>query len=156
MKFIESMPTPKKVLVADDEPDILEMVVRILSDAGYEVTPAEGHKQFMEAFAQVLPDLAIIDVHMPEHDGFWIAERVKSACNIPIIFMTARDRPKYQLYAPIAGAASYIHKPFLPEFLLNEVRKALTVPERQTDDESPQLSLRSRPGTVSAAALTKK
>jgi two-component system alkaline phosphatase synthesis response regulator PhoP len=145
--------TQKKILVVDDEPDILGMVARILSDSGYAVTTATGHKEFMSSFNDVLPDLVVIDVRLPEHDGFWIAERVKSTYDIPIIFMTARHRPMYHLYAPIAGAASYINKPFEPELLLNEVKKALTAPERKSNDESPQLSLLSRPG-ISGTALT--
>ena len=144
---------PMRILVTDDEPDILEMTVKILANAGYAVTAASGHSEFMFVFNRSpLPNLIVMDVRMPEHDGFWIAERVKSAYNIPIIFMSAYHCPKYQLYALIAGASSCINKPFEPAFLLNEVKKALLDARPNSDGES--MLFRSRLTSASGTALT--
>jgi two-component system OmpR family response regulator len=63
--------------------------------------------------------------YLPEHDGFWIAEHLPCSQRIPIIFITAHDRPVYRLCAPIVGAQDYIAKPFDPNVLLLRIEKAL-------------------------------
>ena len=114
---------PKKIAVVDNDSDNLEMMTCLLSDAGHTVVAAHGHAEFLEVFnASPLPDLILLDIRMPERDGFWIAEYVKSKFDIPIIFMTAHHHPKYQLYA---GAAAYIVKPLDPELLFSTIDKAL-------------------------------
>jgi DNA-binding response OmpR family regulator len=129
------MPTctlAKHILICDDEEDILEMLSLLLSNAGYAVSTARGHKEFMTKFHEHLPDLILMDVQMPEHDGFWIAERLPGHKRIPIIFITAHDRPVYRLYAPMVGAEDYLSKPFEPRQLLSRLESALQPQKRNS------------------------
>src|SRR5476651_408784 len=120
MKPIKKTAVVKSILVVDDDQDILDFVVQLLKGEGYEVTAARNAAEFQTAFdTSPLPHLVVLDIRMPQRDGFGLAEDVRSKYNIPIIFMTAHDCAKYRLYAPIAGAADYIQKPFLPEVLLS-------------------------------------
>src|ERR1700742_4134224 len=92
----------KRILVVDDDPDILDMVVTILKSDEYDVIAAKNYAEFLTAFEQSpIPNLVLLDVRMPMRDGFGIAEEIRSKFDIPIIFMTAHDCPKYRLYAPI-------------------------------------------------------
>ena len=119
---------PKSILICDDNDEILELCSVILNKAGYQVQTASGHAEFSQKFDPTAPPhLIILDVQMPEHDGFWIAENLGSGVRVPIIFVTGHDRPVYRLYAPIAGAADYITKPFDPDELLLRVETALKV-----------------------------
>src|SRR5476649_102651 len=105
MTIVKIPKPPRRILICDDEVDILEMATQALTIAGFDVTAVSGHADFLRAFDEMpLPDLILLDVRMPEHDGFWIAERVNAAAHIPIIFMTAHHCAKYELYAPTAGA----------------------------------------------------
>lgn len=118
----------RTVLVCDDNPDILELCATILSGAGYTVQTASGYAEFQTKFDPTAPPhVLILDVHMPEHDGFWIAENLGSGVRVPIIFVTGHDRPVYRLYAPIVGAFDYLTKPFEPEQLLERVANALKI-----------------------------
>jgi DNA-binding response OmpR family regulator len=133
MTLFNAPARPRKIMVVDDDSDILDFVTRLLSDAGHTVVAAHGHAEFQTVFnASTLPDLILLDIRMPEHDGFWIAEYVKSKFDIPIIFMTAHHHPKYQLYAPMAGAAAYILKPFEPDLLLSTIDKVLGLNRTET------------------------
>jgi len=120
----------KHILVCDDDSDILELLNCLLVNAGYSVAVAHEHHEFMQRFHETKPDLILMDVHMPEHDGFWIAERLPTNERIPIIFITAHDRPVYRVCAPIVGAEDYIAKPFAPEDLLARIKKALQPTKR--------------------------
>jgi len=116
----------KRILICDDEDDILEMLAHLLNEAGYSVSTAHEHKEFMTRFHEAKPDLILLDVYMPEHDGFWIAEQLQGIRRVPIIFITAHDRHVYRLCAPIVGAADYLAKPLDPDVLLNRIEKALS------------------------------
>ena len=136
MKPIKRPAVVKSILVVDDDPDILEMVVQVLQTEGYEVVAARNPEEFQTAFdTSPLPHLVLLDIRMPSRDGFGLASDVRSKFNIPIIFMTAHDCAKYRLYAPIAGASDYIQKPFDPDVLLAAVAKALGAePQHPTND----------------------
>lgn len=115
-----------KILIVDDDRDILEMTGLLLRNAGYDVVGVSTYPEVEAVIGEnPLPSLVLMDVRMPVRDGFWIAEKIRSEFNIPIVFMTAHDCPKYRLYAPIAGAAAYIQKPFEVEFLLATVESVL-------------------------------
>lgn len=121
-----SMTRTKVILVCDDDPDIAEFVSFLLRKAGHAVEVAHNHSECLARFHAQPPDLVILDVRMPEHDGFWVAEKLTFEGNkAPIMFMTAHDEPLYRLCAPIAGAVDYIAKPFDPDFLMERVQNAL-------------------------------
>lgn len=136
MKSIKKPVVVKSILVVDDDPDILDMVVQVLRREGYDVNAARNQAEFQTAFdTSPLPHLVLLDIRMPQRDGFGLAADVRSKFDIPIVFMTAHDCAKYRLYAPISGAVDYIQKPFAPEVLLGAVAKALGVePQQSTND----------------------
>ena len=136
--------TQRTILVCDDNPDILELCSAILTHAGYTVRVANGYEQFKAQFDPTSPPhVLILDVQMPEHDGFWIAENLGSGVRVPIIFITGHDRPVYRLYAPIAGAFDYLTKPFDPEQLLQRVGKALTIKPKCSSALMPAVDYKS-------------
>jgi DNA-binding response OmpR family regulator len=118
-------PCPKHILVCDDQDDILDMLSHTLTIAGHTVSTAHDHGEFMERFHKHKPELILLDIYLPEHDGFWIAEHLPCNHRIPIIFMTAHDRPVYRLCAPMVGAEDYVSKPFDPGVLLGRIERVL-------------------------------
>lgn len=147
----------KRILICDDQDDILEMLSHSLCSVGYTVSLAPGFREFMERFCEQTPDLILLDIYMPEHDGFWIVDHLPCNHCIPIIFMTAHDRPVYRLCAPMVGAASYIVKPFEPHELLVRIETALRPTPRLgstqflaaiSETYSPNASRHQQPTTI--------
>ena len=116
----------KRILVCDDDADITDMVATLLKFEGYEVTTACGYSQFMQMIESQRPDLIVLDIRMPEKDGFFIAETLRVlGITTPIVFMTAHNTVAYRLYAPLVGGVEYITKPLDPEMFLDKIRKAV-------------------------------
>ena len=110
----------KKLLLVDDEPELLKMVSAILADEGFQrLVTADNMKEGIAAAKAEKPDLAILDVMLPDGDGFSLMEQIRAWTDIPVIFLTARDEAADKLAGLGLGADDYIPKPFLPqEFLL--------------------------------------
>ena len=110
----------KKLLLVDDEPELLKMVSAILADEGFQrLVTAANMKEGIAAAKAEKPDLAILDVMLPDGDGFSLMEQIRTWTDIPVIFLTARDEAADKLSGLGLGADDYIAKPFLPqEFLL--------------------------------------
>jgi len=118
----------KSILVCDDNQDVLDFLEQFLKDAGYEVRTTHGYVEFLCEYKSRPPDLILLDVRMPDRDGFWIAERLQISNNpASVIFLTAHDRPLYRLCAPIAGAVDYVTKPFDPDALIERIKAALAI-----------------------------
>ena len=118
----------KKILVVDDEPDILDFVTLRLKSWGYEViTASDGQKAVALVGAQ-MPDLILLDVMMPNKDGYATCNEIKSeesTSRIPIILFTAKPQQKERLKSnyEFIAADDYILKPFEPEDLLAKIKK---------------------------------
>ena len=109
----------KKLLLVDDEPELLKMVSDILADAGFEhIIAATCVKEAVQAAQNEKPDLAILDVMLPDGDGFHLLQQLRTFTDIPVIFLTARDEAVDILAGLGLGADDYISKPFMPEELL--------------------------------------
>ena len=110
----------KKLLLVDDEPELLKMVSAILTDEGFSrLVTAANMKEGIAAAETEKPDLAILDVMLPDGDGFSLMEQIRTWTDVPVIFLTARDEAADKLAGLGLGADDYISKPFLPqEFLL--------------------------------------
>ncbi len=116
----------KKILVIDDEPDIVKVVTARLQSAGYQTAVAFNGLEGLEKLKIEKPDLIILDVIMPQMDGYTFVKEIKSkheTKNIPIIMLSAKDKMK-DLFA-IEGVKDYIVKPFESEELLWRVSKSL-------------------------------
>jgi DNA-binding response OmpR family regulator len=116
----------KRVLIVDDEPDILKTVIFRLKKAGYQVIAAEDGKTGLELARKERPDLILLDVRLPVMDGCEVCQRLKSEDNfrkIPVIFFSASVVDKLIDRIEEFGAEDYIIKPFEPEELLNKVEE---------------------------------
>ncbi len=105
----------KKLLLVDDEPELLQMVTSILSDDGFgNIVTAVSAKDAVSMFQNEKPDLAILDVMLPDGDGFSLMQQIRAFSDVPVIFLTAKDEAADRLSGLGLGADDYIAKPFLP------------------------------------------
>ena len=132
-----------KILLVDDEPDILEIVGYNLSHEGYQIYKANNGKEAIRMAKKVLPHLIIIDVMMPEMDGMEACENIRKIPelnNVIITFLTARNEDYSQVAAFDAGADDYISKPIKPKLLVSKVKALLRrLKEEKQDSETLHL-----------------
>ena len=118
-----------RILVVDDEPDIVRVVVRIMEARGHQVTTAADGFEALERVAQEKPDVVILDLHLPKMDGFEVCRRLKGDAgtrDIPIVMMTAAYVSVEDARAGAeTGADEYVVKPFLREVLIHNVERLL-------------------------------
>jgi DNA-binding response OmpR family regulator len=134
---------PKRVLVVDDEPDILRLLERSLKASGYAVTTAADGQKAEQALAQTPPDLVLLDAMLPLVNGFEICSRIKSnprLRKVPVIMMSAVYRGwRFAQDAREAfGADDYVEKPFHLADLLHRVEERLTEGTRKAPPEKAQ------------------
>ena len=129
----------KKILLVDDEPELRKLVLDILSDDGFSNIIDAGTVQTgLDSARQEKPDLAILDVMLPDGDGFSLMKNLRAFTNIPVIFLTAKDEAADKLAGLGLGADDYVVKPFLPQELLLRVHAVL---RRCYKADSPLLEL---------------
>ncbi|MEP5340905.1 MAG: response regulator transcription factor [Algibacter sp.] len=117
-----------KILLVDDEPDILEIVGYNLRNAGYQVVTAENGFEAVKKAKKELPQLIILDVMMPEMDGIEACELIRKNSDLKdvvITFLTARGEDYSQVAGFDAGADDYITKPIKPKVLISKVKALL-------------------------------
>jgi two-component system OmpR family response regulator len=132
-------PAPARLLVVDDEAMILELLSGTLRFAGFEVVSAASGAEALRAVASSPPDLVLLDVMLPDGDGFEVAGRIRSAGpDVPVIFLTARDAVADRVSGFHAGGDDYVTKPFSLEEVLGRVRAVL----RRTRQAAPRSRLR--------------
>jgi DNA-binding response OmpR family regulator len=122
------MEQKKKVLIVDDERDIVKAVMIRLQANGYDVVTAFDGAQGVFMAHKEKPDLIILDIRMPAGDGFSVADRLKRSMNtfsIPIIFLTGSPEKNSEERAMELGARFYIKKPYDSEELLDAVKRAI-------------------------------
>ena len=120
----------ERILVVDDTPANIQAVVAILKEKGYQLSIATNGKQALAALERIRPDLILLDVMMPEMDGFETCRRLKeneSWREIPIIFLTAKTETADLVKGFEAGAVDYVGKPFNAHELLARVNTHLTI-----------------------------
>lgn len=131
-----------KILLVDDEPDILEIVGYNLSQEGYQIVTATNGKEAVAKAKKELPHLIIMDVMMPEMDGIEACENIRKFPeleNTIITFLTARSEDYSQVAGFDAGADDYIAKPIKPKILVSKVKALL---RRLKDDSDATDTLR--------------
>lgn len=130
----------KRILVVDDELGLLQMVVSILNQDGYmQIKTAGTVREALGVCQEWTPELAILDVMLPDGDGFFLFEQIKSFLDIPILFLTARGEDSDRLHGLGLGADDYLVKPFLPKELLLRIGIIL---RRFYKDEKPVVTLK--------------
>jgi len=123
--MVKNMP---KILVVDDELDILEIIMHALKKEGFEVHIAANGFQALEQTRKIKPDLILMDVMMPLMDGMEACRQLKEdndTKNIPIVFLTARSEEFAELAGFEAGADDYISKPIRPRVLMSRLKAIL-------------------------------
>ena len=132
----------KKVLVVDDDPQLVDLLTLALHDAGYEVASTGDGAEAIRRAVTSPPDVIVLDVALPGRDGWEVADYLLShngTTGTPIIFLTARNQRSDQLRGWYAGCFDYLTKPFDVEVLLNRVRAATTEPSERTRQLAAEL-----------------
>ena len=117
-----------RILIAEDERDIRELITFTLKFAGHEVFPTSNGEEAYQTVTQIIPDLIMLDVRMPRMTGYEVCEKIKSNRNtqdIPVVFLSAKGQESEVQMGIEVGADEYILKPFSPEQLVERVKSIL-------------------------------
>ena len=145
-----------KILVVDDDRDLLALVAFALTQSGYVVVKATDAHSALQVFAAEAPDLAILDINLPDGSGFGICEAIRAGSRIPVMMLTARGEEEDLVRALELGADDYLTKPFSPRTLLARVKAllrraglepggAMTAGRLSLDLEAQQISIAGGP-----------
>ncbi len=116
----------RKILVVDDEEDLLEMVSMIFQRAGYtQIITASSGRAALKLWKELRPDMLILDVMMREMDGFSLLKEIRRSSSVPVLMLTARGEAEDKFTGFEYGADDYLTKPFLPKELLFRVEAVL-------------------------------
>src|SRR5215472_15274354 len=118
----------KKILVVDDDPELVELVSFNLTQAGYAIGTAENGVEAIKKARSLTPDLIILDIMMPELDGFAVCEilrRDSATASIPIIMLTALSSELGRMAGLGSGASDFLTKPFSPRLLVERIEELL-------------------------------
>ncbi len=113
---------PQKILVVDDEPQIVKVLKAYLEKAGFQVVTAADGKAALAVFQREKPDFMILDLNLPGMDGLDVCKAVRRESNIPILMLTARVEEADRLIGLELGADDYVLKPFSPREVVARVR----------------------------------
>jgi CheY-like chemotaxis protein len=118
----------KRILIIDDEPDFLEVTSNRLKASGYEIMAVLNYEEAFNLMREKIPDLILLDVMMPDRDGYEVCNELKSderTRSIPVVLFTAKAGQKECLAtnAEFLAADDYILKPFDPKLLLKKIKK---------------------------------
>lgn len=123
-----SIGAQKRLLLIDDDPNLILLVKDYLEFRGYEVTTAENGREALEILEKEMPDMMICDVMMPEMDGYAFVEQVRKDPRtnwIPVLFLSAKGQSQDRVKGLNTGADVYMVKPFEPEELVSQVEASL-------------------------------
>lgn len=125
-----------KILFADDDLKYSMLLKSFLQQHGYDVTYAGNGKKAWEQFPEVKPDLVLLDINMPEMDGYEVAERIRAIDpKVLIFFLTDRTEKNDRLKGFSLKANDYLAKPFYPEELLARIEERFSINESETIEE---------------------
>ena len=114
-----------RILIVDDEPALQQMLGEILTQAGYRTDSALSCAQALDRFRAAPSDAVLLDVMLPDGDGFALFGALRAVRDVPVLFLSARDEDEARLQGLGLGADDYITKPFLPQELLLRLRSVL-------------------------------
>jgi len=118
----------KRILIVDDDPEVVKLFSFVLKRAGYEIETALGGEVALHQIRQSPPDLIVLDVMMPGLDGYEVTRQLRAqpdTAAVPIVMLTARALPSEQVTGILAGATSYLVKPVTPSVLVKTVQEIL-------------------------------
>ena len=121
-----SKPIEASIVVVDDEPSIRELLVASLHFAGFDVATAASGSEAIEVIEKTQPDLIVLDVMLPDIDGFTVTRRIRQeGIGAPVLFLTARDDTQDKVMGLTVGGDDYVTKPFSIPVLLEKIRVIL-------------------------------
>src|SRR5678815_414173 len=123
----------RRILVVDDEERMVRFIRMNLEHDGFQVSEAFNGKQAIQRLRDVTPDLILLDVMMPDIDGFEVLETIREGSNVPVIMLTARGEEDDRVRGLELGADDYVTKPFSPRELVSRVKAVL----RRTETAPP-------------------
>ena len=137
----ERQRTDTRLLVVEDEPNILELLSASLRYAGFDVVTAAAGTEAVQAAQRHRPDLIVLDVMLPDIDGFEVCRRLRSAGNdVPVIFLTARDTSSDTVTGLVIGGDDYVTKPFSLEEVIARIRAVLRRTSGEGAEPTPRLT----------------
>jgi DNA-binding response OmpR family regulator len=128
-----------RILVVDDEPDIRFLLAELLRRAGYDVVQAENGRAGLRAVHESRPDLVLLDVSMPELDGWQTLERIRDLSDVPVMMLTARGEELERVRGLKAGADDYVTKPFGRQELVARVQALLRRSAGRRGEDEPDV-----------------
>jgi two-component system KDP operon response regulator KdpE len=143
------MPKPPKILIVDDEPQIRALLRTTLARAGYHIVEAANAREALAAKAIDRPDLVLLDLGLPDRDGFELIEALRGETGLGLVIVSARDESEQKVAALDLGADDYVTKPFDTEELLARIRAAL---RRRLASEAEQQIVEAGPVTIDLLA----
>lgn len=126
----------EKILIADDEQLMRQLVVDFLKPEGYDMLEAADGKEALKLYHEQHPDLVLLDVMMPGYDGWTVCREIRRESSVPIMMLTAKGEEIDQLFAYDLGVDEYITKPFSPKILVAKIKALL----RRTQKEATELA----------------
>lgn len=139
MEALENIMPSEQILVVEDEPNIREIVTLYLQRAGYDVHAVPDGRQAQQWLSSQLPDLIVLDLMLPEVDGYQLTRQVRARSDVPIIMLTSRREEIDRIAGLEMGADDYVVKPFSPQELVSRVRAVLRRARRASLPEEPVL-----------------
>ena len=131
-----------RILIVDDEPEMVQMLSRFLSRSGYEIIPAFTGEEAV-ASIKAHPDIILLDINMPGMDGISVCKEVRDKIGCPILFLTAKDQEADKIEGFTAGGDDYITKPFNPIEVIarvkSQLRRYTTLGGRSGPQDRPDL-----------------
>lgn len=118
------------ILIVDDSPENLDILIQLLKDSQYNIRPATSGKTALQSILYKLPDLMLIDIQMPDMDGYTLCGKIKNddkMKNIPVIFISAHNDPNEIRKTYSAGGVDYLMKPFNHEEVLARIETHLKI-----------------------------
>src|SRR5690625_2345110 len=126
-----------KLLVVDDEPNIRELLSTSLRFAGFDVVAAANGREALEAAESHNPDLAVLDVMLPDMDGFTVTRKLRASGRFfPVVFLTARDETEDKVTGLTVGGDDYVTKPFSLDEVVARIRAVLRRTAPAEDDDA--------------------
>ena len=122
-----------RILVVDDEPNICALLSATLRLTEFEVRTASGGSEALIAAEEFEPDLVVLDVMLPDLDGFQVARRLRANRSVPVLFLTARDAVEDRISGLTVGADDYVTKPFSLEEVVLRIRAILRRSQPEID-----------------------
>jgi len=123
---MKTEPVPYKLLVVDDEPSIRDLLAASLRFVGFEVATAADGNSAMRLATQTEPDLIVLDVMLPDMDGFTVTRRLRErGLLVPVLFLTAKDATEDKVHGLTVGGDDYVTKPFSLEEVVARIRAIL-------------------------------